>query len=338
MGYAPFSDGYIQIGTESIAGTPVACTSLWPGETAGIMDIRTRKRQRMNIGRSYPFFRQYDSYLGGRLTVPRSPANFEHTLFHVLEAGVKAATAGAGPDFSRTYDLPVTNSVNTIKTKTLEAGNAFKTSEQYRMAHGFVESFELSGSAGPDGDAWMIAPIFRGAAKLPSVLTADLFNAYTPPTDLIFSATDLYIDDSGDSIGASQLDGVMLDASLKFNTGIIPVPAANGKNYYTQTKWASKPDMITVDMTFELEDVADVVATERAAWEDDAIRLVRLHMPGPTSALDLLVDMALKWTGVGDYIDSNGNTCIKFTGSCLQSPDDNLFWTAVLVNSIETPV
>ena len=130
MAYGPFSSNTIQIGRETTAGTAVAADIIWRGPAADIEDTQVVMRPGMeeNVGLLVPTERTFISQLGAALSIPDTEATYEH-LPHIFEAGIKTATATATGDeddpgpYVYAY-APGVSTANTIKTYTLESGNA----------------------------------------------------------------------------------------------------------------------------------------------------------------------------------------------------------------------
>jgi len=325
MAYGPFSSNRIQIGRETTAGTAVAADIIWRGPAADIEDTQVVMRPGLeeNVGLLVPTERVYISQLGAALSIPDTEATYEH-LPHIFEAGIKTATpTGSGP-YVYAY-APGVSTANTIKTYTLESGNAI-AGDGNEMAYGFVESFTLSGKV---GEAWKVSSNWRGRQKTVSTMTGSL--GLTAVEEILFGKTKLYIHAS--TIGTTIQTGVLLEASVTVNTGIQPVFAADGTLYFTSHKIT--PPSLDFTLTVELENTATTVATERAFWKSQATRLIRLITTGSGSS-GLTIDIAGKYTSVGGYQNSNGNTTVQLSGSAVYYPTTPLFFSFSVTNGLAT--
>lgn len=326
-GTAPYN--VVQLGKEVTPGTAVAATTIWRGPFGSPEDTRIRKIKEEDVGYLVPAELSYDTRLGATLAMPASELTFEQ-LPHILEAGILTATPGAGPGYSRAYAFPTTTS-RTIKTYTLEAGNRLVATDQAEFPYSFVSEFELSGKA---DEAWMMAATWQGQRWVNSTLTAALSIPSVEPA--LFGYTKLYVNDSGGTIGTTQIGGTLLEATIKVMTGIQYVPAGDGTLYPTAHKFV-KPE-ITFTMAYELEEDTGVsfVAAERAKWVAKAGRLIRLHTPGSGATKDVKLDLFAIYDKFGAYENSDGNISVKVEGHCGYSSTDSLFFTATVLNALAT--
>lgn len=330
MAYGGYPYNLIQLGREATPGTAVAATTAWRGKFATLQDDRKQMNAEEEVGILLPTERSYDTWLGVKLALPETELTYEQWP-HLLEAGVKTATpSGVGP-YTRVYAFPTGASVNTIKTYTIEAGNTLVTADVKEAAYCYVEEFEISGK---QGEAWKMKGGWVGQRLVASTFTASI--ALPAVSEAIFANTKLYIDNSGATLGTTQVLGTLMGATVRVKTGIMYVPVGDGTLYYSAHKF-TRPE-VNVTLTMELEQsVGGVsrVATERTAWENKSFRLVRLRCPG-ISPRTFDVDMALKWDKVGDYENSDGNTTVQLTGHAAYSATDAAFWSATVVNSLAT--
>lgn len=324
MAYGPFSSNRIQIGAETTPGTAVAADIIWRGPAADIEDTQVvmRPGQEENTGLLVPTERAYVAQLSAALSIPETEATFEH-LPHIFEAAIKTATpVDTSPTYTYTY-APGVSTANTIKTYTLESGNAI-AGDGNEMEYGFVESFTLVGTV---GEAWKMTSNWRGRQKTVAPMTGAL--SLTTVEEILFGKTKLYIDATGGTIGTTQESGVLLEASLTYNSGIQPVFAADGTLYFTAHKIT--PPSLDFTLTLELDSTANTVVTERAFWKSQTTRLIRLIATGSASR-EFTVDIAGKYTSVGGYQNSNGNTTVQLSGTAVYSSADSLFCEFEVVN------
>ena len=328
MAYAPFSNNRVQLGRESVAGTALAATTIFRGQFSMLEDAREYTKVEEQIGAFTQAERTYAAKLLGKWNMPSTPLTFEQ-VNHILEAGVKTATPTGTNPYTYVYAYPYTGtSVNTIKTYTIETGNATITGDVREMEYSYVESFEFSGKF---GEAWMMQSNWQGRQLSASTFTA----ALTVPSveEALFQKTTLYIDATGGTIGTTAKAGVLMSSSFKVKTGLVPVPVANGQLYFHATKW-TQPE-ITFSITMELEDTVGLVAAERAFYEANTVRLFRLKCLGSGSK-SFQIDFAGKYDKISDYNNDNGNTSVTFDGHAVASSTDSISTTFTLVNTLAT--
>lgn len=324
-----YSLNVAQLGRESTAGTAVAATSIWRGLFAFPEDARTRIMGEEEIGLLVPAERSYDVEYGVTLGQPATPATYEQ-LPHVFEAGIMEATpSGAGP-YSRVYSFPVGATFNTIQTYTIRGGNANGASDFRVIPYAFVTEFEL---AGKSKEAWTIAATWMGQRLNSGAVTPAL--GLQAVREMIFANTLLYIDDSGGTIGTTQVAGVIRGFSMRVKTGVKPVQPGDGNLYYVN-HWFDRAS-IEFTLTLALQTGASsAVADERAAYDSDAIRLIRLQTPG-ASGRDFVIDMAAKYSKVNPYEKGDdGSTHVRFEGRATYSDTDSLFCEMTVDNGIAT--
>ncbi len=331
--YNNYAQVKTQLGRESTAGTAVAATVIWRGPFASLEDARTKVTVEENIGLSVTAERTYTSQYLGRLSMPATELTFAQVV-HILEAGIKAATpSGAGP-YVYTYTLPTDNSVNTIKTYTIEMVPVIATADYREMPYSFVEEFTFEGTA---GEAWKMSANWVGQ-KLDTGTATSLSTLQTG-NDMIpamMPMTKLYIDATGGAVGTTQKAGVLMGASMRVRTGWVVVPIGDGNLYFAKIKF-TKPE-VTFSLTLELEQnvAASVVAAERAIYEGDTVRLFQLLADGASASQSLTLQWAGKYDRVGGYTNSNGNTTVTLEGHAVYSSADALFWSCAIENLLSS--
>lgn len=324
MAYGVFSANKVQLGRETTAGTAVAATVIWRGPATDIENAQEVVMVDENVGLLVPTSRSYVAQLGAMLALPETEATFEH-LPHVFEGGIKAVSpSGTGP-YVRSGYAPGTASANTIKTYTIESGNAV-AGDGNEMEYGFVESFTLSGKS---GESWKVSSNWRGRQKTVAAMTGSLSVAAVE--EMLFGKTVLYIDATGGTVGTTQKTGVLLEASLDVETGIQPIHTADGVLYFSSHKIV--PPSLEFSITLELENDSGVVAAERAFLASQAIRLFQLTCTG-TSSRSFTAKWAGKYTSIGAYQNSNGNTTVQLSGNAIYSSTDALFFDFAVTNNV----
>jgi len=324
MAYGAFQHSKVQLGRESVAGTGIPATTIWRGAFANISDARERQIVDEQVGVLINAERSYDKSYLAKLSMPSTPLTFEQVT-HILEAGVKTvAPTGAGP-YIYAYAMPTGNNVNTVKTYTIEAYNVQVTGDYREMDYSVVEEFTFDAKA---GDSWMMAANWFGRG--PKTGTPTALSTLLAVEEALLTKTKLYIDASGGTIGTTQKLGVLMGASFKVKTGLVPVPVGDGTLYFVATKFV-KPE-VTFSLTLELED-GGVVAAERAAFEANTVRLLQLTCEGSTASRKFVMKTAAKYDSIADYSNSNGNTTVTLNGHSVYSSTDSLFWGMDVTNA-----
>jgi hypothetical protein len=326
MSYGGWYHNKMQFGRESTAGTAVAATEIWRGAFGGLTDDRRIEVVDENVGILFTSERSYTAAYLGRCNMPATPLTFEQYP-HILEAGIMTATpTGTAAPYTYTYTMATGNTVNTIKTYTLEMVNSVVAGDYREMPYCFVEEFTVSGDAGGPltvAANWVGRQLNTGTAtSLSTLLTVE---------EALLARTKLYIDASGGTVGTTQESGVLMGLELRCRTGIVPVPVGDGSLYFAAHKF-TRPE-VTVSLTLELEDSAGTVAAERAAYEAQTVRLVRLDTDGSSASRNIYHDMAVKWDSVSDYQNADGNTTVTFDGHVVYSSADDLAFEVAVTNT-----
>jgi hypothetical protein len=325
MAYATAPYNVVQMGRESTAGTAVAATTIWRGPFGAPEDTRIRKIKEEDVGTLVAAELAYDTRLGATLAMPSTELTFEQVT-HLLEAGIVTATpSGAGP-YTRAYSLPL-STARTIKTYTLEAGNVLAPADNMEIPYSFVSEMELSGKV---DEAWMMAATWMGQQWVASTLTSALSVPAVEPA--LFGKTRFYVNDSGGTIGTTQISAMLLEATIKIETGIQFVPMGNGSLYPVAHKYVKPAGTFT--LAYELEETTGVsfVAAERAKWQAGSGRLIRLDVPGSSASRNFRMDFYAIYDKFGAYENSDGNVSVKVEGHFGYSSTDSLFFTATVIN------
>lgn len=297
----------IQLGRESVSGTPVAATTIWRGLGA-LEDTRVLTFPKEDVGIFSGIDRTYVPQLGAKLAMEAIPANFEQFPY-LLEASVKAVATGAadgsgGSGYKYVYALPTTVK-NTINTYTLQAGD---DQEAEVAEYCFVTDWKLSGS-GPSAlmmsGTWVGRQValqaYTGALAIPSI------------EDILFLKGKLWIDAVGGTIGTTLAANTFLGVEIDFKSGWVPVFTADGALYFSFTK-ATEPEL-TATVTFEHDTVG---AARKVDWRAQTARLIRLQWDGNayatpgtgtlnTAKKTLRIDGVSKISNVSKLGERNGN-------------------------------
>lgn len=330
MAHAGYPQNRIQLGREVTPGTAVASTVIFRGRHGSIEDRATEVIVEEEVGVLVNAERSYVSQELAGMTMAPTELTFEQVA-HILEAGIGTVTpSGAGP-YVREYAMPTGNTVNTIKTYTVESHNVIAPADAQEMYYGFVQEFTLAAEV---GQAWMMSANWIGRRPT-SVAFTPALTLPTVTTPALLNKTKLYIDAGGGTLGATQVLGILMGAEVKVTTGLVPVFTGDGNLYFATHKF-TRPS-IEWKLKMELEETGgnSRVATERAIAASNAVRLFRLRLDGDTAGQRLDIDMAGKYTRqIGGYENSNGNTTVTFSGRAVFSTADSMFAKFNLTNTL----
>lgn len=331
--YATWPHHMVQMGRESTAGTAVAASTVWRGPYSGFQDDRKRESAEENIGLLVKAKLSYDTWLGAKIGFPETALTFEQVA-HLFEAGIQTATpSGTAPSITRLYKWATDGTAQpAIKTYTMEAANTLAIVDGRKLPFCWVSDFTLSDK---NGESWKMSGNWMAQRLV--ALSAFTTAIAKPAVEVAkFANTKLYIDGSGGTVGTTQLTGVLMGLSIKVNSGIEWVPVGDGNLYPVAIK-RGMPS-ITYSLTLELEQDASTstVATERAAYESDAYRLIRAEILG-TGSKKITWDAAARYQSVGQPSkEGETNTTVTFEGEVEYSTVDDLFSSFTVINSVAT--
>jgi hypothetical protein len=319
----------IQLGKESVSGTPVAATTIWRG-IGTIEDQREKVYPEEQVGILGGTNRSYVARTWGELAMPSVEATFEQ-LPYIFEAGVAAEVPtqdGAGTDYIYNYLAPTT-SQNTFNTYTIEGGDDQQAEE---FDYCFVSHFNLSG----DGQgAMMVSSDWIGRSVGDTTFTAAL--SIPDVEEILVNSATLFIDDSGGTVGTTEVSDTLFSLDLDWTTGLSEYWAVDGELDFSLVKFTE--DEITLTMTYEHN--ASAVA-EKAKYRSDDIRLFRLlfegsavQTPGTTySVKTMIIDLAGKYEEWGPLDDNEGNDTYEVTVRVRYSVTDALKADVTIVNEL----
>lgn len=299
----------IQLGRETVMGTPVAATTIWRG-MGTILDESEYIQKEEDVGMLSPIDQGYVPFKGASIPFDETEATFEQ-LLHIGEAGIKTVGTGAsdGTGSGKIYAYPFpTSTVPTIKTYTIEGGDNQQAEE---IEYCFVEEFSLSGSV---KEAWKVSANWRGRKVTKTTFTAAI--AIPTAEEILFQKTKLYIDAVGGTIGGTQKANTLLKASFSYKTGIIPVWTGDGSLEFSLIK-PVKPEAV-LEITFEHDTSA---VAEKDAWLAKTTRLIRLKAEGSTNTTPgttysyktMILDLVGKWQKFDKIDEIDGNDVVTGT-------------------------
>lgn len=327
MPYATAPYNVVQLGRETTPGTAVAATTIWRGPFGAPEDTRIRKIKEEDVGTLVAAELSYDTRLGATLAMPSTELTFEQVA-HLLEAGIATVTPSGTGTYTRVYALPL-STARTIRTYTLEAGNVLVPADQMEIPYAFVSEMEFSGKV---DEAWMMSATWLGQRWVTAPMTGALSVPAVEPA--LFGRTRFYVDNSGGAIGTTLVSGMLLEATIKIETGIQFVPIGDGNLYPIAHKYVRPRGTFTLAYELEQTGAASFVATERSRFQSNAGRLIRLDVPGSSAARNFRIDFYAIYDKFGAYENSDGNISVKVEGHFGYSSTDSLFATFTVINNI----
>jgi len=322
----------IILGKEVAAhGTHVPASTIWRG-TGVIKDQREIVFPEEDVGILGGTDRNYEKSKWSELSMSSVEATFNQ-LPHILNAGVQlstgvADTGGSGYIWSW---VASTTAQNTIRTYSIEGGDDQQAEE---FSYGFVKNFNLSG----DGQgALMMAADWVGKSTTNATFTSTA--AIPVVEEIMVNSANLYIDNSGGTIGATTVSSTLFGIDLNWNTGLNEYWAVDGSNEFSLIKFTR--DEIVLNMTYEHNASA---VTEKAKYRDQSTRLVRLHFIGSDWTTDgtvydeenLIIDLAGVYEDWSVLQDQDGNDVVTATLRCRYSSTDTLKAEIVIANLLAT--
>jgi hypothetical protein len=322
-----------QIGEEATQGQNVLATTVWRGPFAMPTLAGDPEPMEEDVGTRVAGERtMLPTQVDVVAPMPETALTYEQ-FPHLLQASIAAGVqTGAIPGpFEREYELSFGDGAPAIKTYTLRLGNKLVAADQQIVPFAWVDEWKIMHKS--DQATWRMSATWRGqrmyaGAFTPSMSAPDVVEALT-------GNTRLYIDNSGDNIGDTEVVATLLEFSLTYRSGIRWIPIGDGDRYPKAIKFG-KP---SVDFTirYELEEDTGVsrVATERAAADAGTLRLIRLECPG-AGGRTFTIDMAAKYRKPGGYDEQDENVNVAFDGYATYSPNDDLYMRLAISNLLYT--
>lgn len=315
-------------GAISASDSSVAATTVWRGTFGGWDDTRERQSTEEDVGTMAKGERTADTKIMATVPVPETTLTFEQVL-HVLEASMgQVSPTGAGP-YVYTYSVPLSSTPPTIRPYTLRVGNVLVPTDVKVIPGCWIEEVEFSGEA---GGFWTVNATWQGQRAIAGAFTSAI--ALPAVEDAIFSNTSLYVDASGGTIGTTQLSGVLVGASVKYASKLEWVPPGDGTLYPTRIK-IGRPQ-VTFTLKIELEETSGVstVAAQRAIYEANSLRLIRLSCAG-SSGRKIDWNLAARYDTFGTYEKmGDTNTVVTIEGHADYSSADALMFGMTVTNNL----
>lgn len=293
---------------DSDSGDAIAATEIWRG-TGTIEDARDLHYIDEDVGILVGTDRTNTSALQAKLTLDPIPATYEQ-FPHILEMNVKTVTptsdSGNGSGIIYTYPIP-TNATQAVKPYCWQGGDNIQA-EVANFMHGI--DFTLSGE---EQKEWMMSSNLMGRTVVNNNFTS--LSSLVAIDEMNFNQTKLYIDPDSNSWGTTLFSNTLLQASLKYTSGLIPKYTADGNLYLS---WFQMT-MPKIELTITCEHDSQMVI-EKGFWRTETARLIRLLNQGPALTTPgvytyktLNIDLAGKWLKVNKLGERNGNDVLEFT-------------------------
>jgi hypothetical protein len=296
---------------DSDSGDAVPATTIWRG-TGTLEDARDLHFIAEDVGILVGTDRTNTSALNVKLTLDATPVTYEQSP-HVMEMAIKKVTpnsdSGGGSGWIYSYTIPTTSG-NTLRPYTIEGGDNQQAEEANNM---HCTDFTLSGD---EGKEWMLTANLFGRTVVNTTFT----NSLTLPTvvEANFGQSRLYIDNDSDTWGTTLKSNTLLQASLKYNTGLVPKFTADGQLYFSFVQ-TTMPEIV-LTATFEHDTIS---VSEKTNWRNETSRLIRilnqgsaLTTPGIYTYRTMIIDLAGKWEKFAKIGERNGNDILEGTFVC----------------------
>lgn len=327
----------LQIGQEaSFGGTTDIASTIWRGSGV-LQDNRETTFPAEDVGLLGMTTRSYVAMTGGEISL-EGDATFEQ-LPYIFNAGIYNATAttdtdpGAGYIRNWTVQLTSTDAISSsdIQSLVIEGGD---NNEAEIMRAGFVTEFSLSGSA---GEALQVSATVQGREIAGGQSYTAGLSIPTVET-ILFSKGKLYIDDTSDTIGSTQVSNTLLGSEFSMTTGWQAVMSADGRLDFSFIKRVS--DEISCQLTYEHNGSA---TTEKAAWRNQTERAIRLIFEGTALSSagaytykTLIIDMYGKYESFDSLGEQDGNDTVVATFKCAYSSVADNKCSITVVNELAT--
>ena len=331
----------VQLGLEGTsAGVIQAATNILIGEGT-LKDTREIVFQQGDVGSFLGNQNTRTAKMGGEL-VFEAEATFEQ-LPYTVNASITEATStqdGAGSGYIYAWSL-ATTAPTTPVTYTFEAGDNISSDVEV-MPYGYASEWSLSGKG---GEPLMLSTTWKGSKV--ELTTGESFTSdVAVPTveSILFSRGSLLIDDSSDTIGTTTADYTLMGFELNVNPGIKEVWTADGQTEPTFSFIKMTAPLVTCDITFEHNSVAQ---NEKVDWRAEYPKRIRMKFPGSALATTgtvydnklLQIDMYGKWMTFDKLDEQDGNDVLTGKFQVLyDSAGSSLSFDITVVNELSALV
>ena len=329
MAYAFYK---IQAGKESSHGTACAATAKWMcytlHPTVGDLSWVQPEEERGSLA---AFFRAYAPQRQAELGDLEGDATFEDILYPLLMA-VKGGVTPTQPDGTTNTYLwtfsPDLTSGNDPDTFTVEWGDDVQAWESEYV---FATSLTISGAL---GEAWKVAASLVGRQHTATTFTAGLSDRTVE--SCLMNLTKLYIDDSGGSIGSTQITGAFVDFEWRLPVHFVPFFTADGNKYFTTH--SEKKMAPELDLTLVLDNTTKTLLTTK--YTAGTGQLVRIAGIGSTIeggyTKYIHIDGAYHINGIDELGESEGKTVVAMHLLGIYDSDWGKLFEIAVQNSVST--
>jgi hypothetical protein len=305
----------LQIGLESVAGTPLAATTVLRGVGGMLSDNRKVEEVEEIIGIIGGADRDAIVQLLTMIDIPAkplTPEQFQYVLAMALGGPTTGSADGVGTDFIYTTNLPTT-AVPTAKTYTVEGGDNF---EVERAEYCVVTKFGITFAANSLAKV-QFSIMGRQSTRMAGGFTAAL--SLPALSELPVNKAKAYLDAIGGVYGTTQLTNTLIGGQLNFTTAWVPVFTTDGNLYYSYPSYTDTH--VDGTLTFLHDTAAGGSTGAKADFRARTPKLLRLDFigdavgtPGTTySTKKIIVDLPIKYLSAPAITDQNGVDQISFT-------------------------
>lgn len=261
----------VQYGKETVKGTAVAATAVWPGTFKPGSDRKLTTMRRSDGQKGGNSDAEFFGYLidGAALSLSEGAYQVLPMLFSMSTLGnvtMTEATPGQG-DYSGAF-TPVLTAPATLDSYTFEWGD---NTQWYEAEFGLCRSLKFSGSE--NGAVSIEASVF---ARQISKTTKTASLAPKTLTTMLFNMSKIYIDSSWATLGNTQKSNFLRKFDVEILTGLHPKFFANGTMYFG-TYGEGDIDVIA-NFTFEGDSVG---VAQWDAYNAKTKQAIRLLIEGP---------------------------------------------------------
>jgi hypothetical protein len=264
-----------QAGIETTRGTNVAATrkvyaQITPSYERPLMDFSDTTgtyfdRRRVAYGRERVSFSAVDI------------ATYEDLPWWMglgLKGGV-TGTAGTGSPLPYTYAFSPSASTDDLSSVTLEFGEPGNT---YESGQVMVSSWTLRGDAANDNEpGWMLDASLMGRDFATTTLTPSIADRTTEV--ILARGTKIYVDDAGGTMGATVLNGSLINFSVTCDLGLHFKAFMEDESNMAANKVGRGALRVNGQFTFEFDSDTQFAKYRAAAGSQ---RLIRLEREGTT--------------------------------------------------------
>lgn len=261
---------YLNVGKETVRGTPVAPTRQLYAQGTGVLDVdpglnfhegenagvRTRIRRVTQTKEAIALQAELDAVSFDDLVVPFSQLK-----------GAQTGT-GAGADKAWTF-TPSMIAANNPEAYSLDVGD---DTQNFRVQYGMLRSFRLAAS---QGDVTSLGMNWFGQRAVKTAKASPAINSGVKiPGDLW---TLKYATTAAGLTGASVQGNFLIDWSLEVETGLVPDSTLDGNLYFGQHVETE----IKAALSMTVESTALAISEAYDKWLAQTLSFVRLKATGP---------------------------------------------------------